>query len=205
MQVAAPPARPASSPHTSAATTQQSFSTARAMRFDRVLVRHRRVTSAGRSLFRPDLLGLINDLFAQPVPVWMLGALMLGAGLVIIGGHRNWRGPLAVTVSLFGWFVALRGFLLIANPTAIQSGVDATMLSPTARLWPASSSAPWPWPACCSHTPAGSPTRPSRIHRHPRPRCAPPAARRAISPSALTMNVHRVGDTPVSVHRARGC
>jgi hypothetical protein len=80
----------------------------------------------------PDLLGLINDLFAQPVLVWMLGALMLGAGLVIIGGHRNWRGPLAVTVSLFGWFVALRGFLLIANPTAIQSGVDATMLSPTA-------------------------------------------------------------------------
>lgn len=132
MQVAAPPARPASSPHTSAATTQQSFSTARAMRFDRVLVRHRRVTSAGRSLFRPDLLGLINDLFAQPVLVWMLGALMLGAGLVIIGGHRNWRGPLAVTMSLFGWFVALRGFLLIANPTAIQSGVDATMLSPTA-------------------------------------------------------------------------
>jgi AcrR family transcriptional regulator len=52
MQVAAPPARPASSPHTSAATTQQSFSTARAMRFDRVLVRHRRVTSAGRSLFK---------------------------------------------------------------------------------------------------------------------------------------------------------
>ncbi|WP_412516460.1 hypothetical protein K8Z49_37770 [Actinomadura madurae] len=80
----------------------------------------------------PDLQGQTKDLFAQPVLILMLGALMLGAGLVIIGGHRNWRGPLAVTVSLFGWFVALRGFLLIADPTAIQSGVDATMLSPTA-------------------------------------------------------------------------
>jgi hypothetical protein len=65
------------------------------------------------------------------VLVWLLGALMLGGGLVIIGGHRSWRGPLAVTVSLFGWFVAVRGFLLIADPEAIQSGVDTTMLSST--------------------------------------------------------------------------
>jgi hypothetical protein len=80
----------------------------------------------------PELTGLVNDLFAQSFQMLMLGALMLGAGLVIIGVHRSWRGPLAVTVSLFGWFVAVRGFLLIATPTAIQSGVDATMLSPTA-------------------------------------------------------------------------
>ncbi|WP_327097453.1 hypothetical protein OIE68_00815 [Nocardia vinacea] len=59
---------------------------------------------------------------------------MLCGGLVIIGGHRSWRGPLAVTVSLFGWFVALRGFLLIANPEAAESGVDSTMQSPTATL-----------------------------------------------------------------------
>ncbi|MEV5839553.1 hypothetical protein [Nocardia sp. NPDC052112] len=82
----------------------------------------------------PALEDLINDLFAQPVMVFFLGALMLAGGLIIIGGHRSWRGPLAVTVSLFGWFVALRGFLLVANPEAIQSGVDATMLSPTAMV-----------------------------------------------------------------------
>ncbi|MBF9131944.1 hypothetical protein I0C86_23695 [Plantactinospora sp. S1510] len=80
----------------------------------------------------PDLVGYINDLFAQPVLVWLLGALMLGGGLVIVGGHRSWRGPLAVTVSLFGWFVAVRGFLLIVDPGAVKSGVDSTMLSPTA-------------------------------------------------------------------------
>ena len=82
----------------------------------------------------PALQGLVNDLFSQPVLVLGLGALMLGGGLVVIGGHRSWRGPLAVTVSLFGWFVALRGFLLIANPTSIQSGAEATMLSPTATI-----------------------------------------------------------------------
>jgi len=48
--------------------------------------------------------------------------------------HRSWRGPLAVTISLFGWFVAIRGFLLIATPGSIQAGVDATMLSPTATI-----------------------------------------------------------------------
>lgn len=44
---------------------------------------------------------------------------LLGAGLVIIGGHRSWRGPFAATVSLFGWFVALRG---TSPPTAVESG-----------------------------------------------------------------------------------
>jgi hypothetical protein len=82
----------------------------------------------------PDLNGLVGDLFAQTFNLLMLGALMLAAGLVIIGLHRNWRGPLAVTVSLFGWFVAVRGFLLIASPTTVQAGVDATMLSPTATV-----------------------------------------------------------------------
>ncbi|HZN73719.1 MAG TPA: hypothetical protein VFC00_18780 [Micromonosporaceae bacterium] len=59
---------------------------------------------------------------------------MLAGELVIIGGHRTWRGPHAVTVSLFGWFVAVRGFLLIAVPTTVESGVDTTMYSPTAIL-----------------------------------------------------------------------
>jgi len=66
--------------------------------------------------------------------VWLLGALMLAGGLVIIGGHRSWRDPLAVTVSVFGWFVAIRGFLLIAVPSTVESSVDTTMQSPTATL-----------------------------------------------------------------------
>ncbi|MFC8799793.1 hypothetical protein ACFT2C_18815 [Promicromonospora sp. NPDC057138] len=82
----------------------------------------------------PDQLWLIDALFSEPALVFMLGALMIGGGLVIIGGHRSWRGPLAITISAFGWFVALRGLLLVADPTAVQAAVDATMLSPTATL-----------------------------------------------------------------------
>jgi len=82
----------------------------------------------------PDLNGLVGDLFAQTFNVLLLGALMLAGGLVIIGLHRSWRGPLAVTISLFGWFVAIRGFFLIATPSTIEAGVDATMLSPTATI-----------------------------------------------------------------------
>ena len=82
----------------------------------------------------PSMGTFAGDLFAQPIIVWLLGALMLGSGLVIIGGHRNWRGPVAVAVSLFGWFVALRGFLLIAVPSTMESGVNATMQSPAATL-----------------------------------------------------------------------
>ena len=80
----------------------------------------------------PELNDLVGDLFAQSFPMLMLGALMLAGGLVVIGLHRNWRGPLAVTISLFGWFVAIRGFLLIATPSAIQAGAEATLLSPAA-------------------------------------------------------------------------
>ena len=82
----------------------------------------------------PEMEGLVDDLFAQPFQMLMLGALMLAAGLVIIGLHRSWRGPLAVTISLFGWFVAIRGFLLIATPTTIETAAGATLLSPTATI-----------------------------------------------------------------------
>jgi hypothetical protein len=80
----------------------------------------------------PELTGLVDELFAQSFQMLMLGALMLAVGLIIIGLHRNWRGPLAVTISLFGWFVAIRGFLLIATPSTIEAGADATLLSPAA-------------------------------------------------------------------------
>jgi len=80
----------------------------------------------------PELTGLVDELFTQSFQMLMLGALMLAAGLVVIGLHRNWRGPLAVTISLFGWFVAIRGFLLIATPSTIEAGADATLLSPAA-------------------------------------------------------------------------
>jgi hypothetical protein len=78
----------------------------------------------------PQTTDIIDDLFANTFNLWMLGALMIGAGLVIISLHRHWRGPAAIVISLFGWFVGLRGLALIAIPSQMESAVDATTLSP---------------------------------------------------------------------------
>jgi hypothetical protein len=78
----------------------------------------------------PDLTGLIDDLFANAVLPWILGAMMLVAGLIVIAFHQYWRGVTAVLISLFGWFVALRGLTLMALPSAIETGAGDTLASP---------------------------------------------------------------------------
>jgi hypothetical protein len=78
----------------------------------------------------PSLTGLLNDLFANSVLPWILGAMMLLAGLIIIAFHQYWRGVSAVLISLFGWFVALRGLMMMALPSGIESGAGATISSP---------------------------------------------------------------------------
>src|SRR5882757_571377 len=77
----------------------------------------------------PDLTGLVNDLFANAVLPWILGAMMLVCGLLVIAFHQYWSSVAAVLISLFGWFVALRGLTLMAFPSAIQTGADATTTS----------------------------------------------------------------------------
>jgi hypothetical protein len=78
----------------------------------------------------PDLDGLLHDLFSNAVLPWMLGAMMLVCGLVVISFHQYWYSLPAIVVSLFGWFVALRGLALMALPSAIESGAGATLSSP---------------------------------------------------------------------------
>jgi hypothetical protein len=87
----------------------------------------------------PDVTDLVDDLFANSVLPWMLGAMMLIAGLIVIAFHQYWRGAAAVLISLFGWFVALRGLTLLAFPSAIETGAGDTLASPglllTARFF----------------------------------------------------------------------
>ena len=87
----------------------------------------------------PDMMSVSDSLFANPALSWTLGALMIGGGLVIIGGHRHWRSPAAVVISLFGWFVGLRGLALIATTSVVESAANTTALTPalltTARIF----------------------------------------------------------------------
>jgi hypothetical protein len=77
----------------------------------------------------PDLTGPVDDLFANAVLPWMLGAMMLIAGLIVIAFHQYWRSVTAVLISLFGWFVALRGVTMMAFPATIETGAGDTLAS----------------------------------------------------------------------------
>jgi hypothetical protein len=78
----------------------------------------------------PDLTGLVDDLFGNSVLPWILGAMMLVCGLIVIAFHQYWYSPQAIAVSLFGWFVALRGLALMAFPATIESGAGKALSDP---------------------------------------------------------------------------
>jgi hypothetical protein len=82
----------------------------------------------------PNLTGMLDDLFANAVLRWMLGAMMLAVGLIVIAFHQYWRGVTAVLISLFGWFVALRGVAMMAFPAAMKAGTGDTLASPGVLL-----------------------------------------------------------------------
>ena len=55
------------------------------------------------------------------------GRFLLFSGLLIIAHHQYWSSAAAVLISLFGWFLALRGVVLLAAPQLIARGADASM------------------------------------------------------------------------------
>jgi uncharacterized membrane protein len=59
---------------------------------------------------------LFTEFKANPMWPWLYGAILLMAGLVVISFHQYWRSPAAVIVSLLGWFLAIRGVLLLTVP-----------------------------------------------------------------------------------------
>ncbi|MDV3129604.1 hypothetical protein M1247_32195 [Mycobacterium sp. 21AC1] len=78
----------------------------------------------------PDLTGLLGGLFDNAVLPWILGAAMLMMGLIVIAFHQYWYSVTAALISVFGWFVALRGVAMMAIPSAIDSGASAAVTSP---------------------------------------------------------------------------
>jgi hypothetical protein len=68
---------------------------------------------------------LFTEFGANPMWPWLYGAILVFAGLVIIAFHQHWRGAAAIFVSLLGWFLAIRGVLLMAVPQTYESAADA--------------------------------------------------------------------------------
>jgi len=80
----------------------------------------------------PDMGTILSAFFQNEAVVWMMGALLLFCGLLIIAFHQYWSGTAAVMISLFGWFLAARGFILLAAPQLILRGATASMHMVTA-------------------------------------------------------------------------
>jgi uncharacterized membrane protein HdeD (DUF308 family) len=68
---------------------------------------------------------LFTEFKANPTWPWLFGAILLMFGLVIIAFHQYWRSAAAVIVSLLGWFLAIRGVLLLTVPQAYSAPTSA--------------------------------------------------------------------------------
>ncbi len=64
---------------------------------------------------------LLHEFSADPMWQWVLGAVLLMWVSVIIAFHQYWRSIAAVLVSLLGWFLAIRGILVLAIPDVYDS------------------------------------------------------------------------------------
>lgn len=73
-----------------------------------------------------DMGGLASGFFENPIFAWFAGALLLFCGLLIIALHQVWSGAAAIIISLFGWFLVLRGLVLMAMPQLIERGATAS-------------------------------------------------------------------------------
>lgn len=79
---------------------------------------------------------LFTEFKANPMWPWLFGAILLIAGLVIIAFHQYWRSPAAIIVSVVGWFLAIRGVLLLTVPSAYEAAGDAVYSSgATVAIW----------------------------------------------------------------------
>jgi uncharacterized membrane protein len=78
---------------------------------------------------------LFTEFKANPMWPWLFGAILLISGLMIIAFHQYWRSPAAIIVSVVGWFLAIRGVLLLTVPQAYDSAGDAVYSGATVLIW----------------------------------------------------------------------
>jgi hypothetical protein len=75
----------------------------------------------------PDIQTILHSFFQNDIIVWFAGAFLLFCGLLIIAFHQYWSSAAAIMISLFGWFLALRGLALLAAPQLIAHGADEAL------------------------------------------------------------------------------
>jgi hypothetical protein len=83
----------------------------------------------------PNTATALTDFFANAALAWIAGGLLLFSGLLIIAHHQYWSSLAAILISLFGWYLALRGLVLLAAPQLIETAAGAAMnMMPIVRI-----------------------------------------------------------------------
>ena len=108
-------------------------SQARTRMFARVLGPFFTIVPATVAVRASHMRTLFAEFETSPMWAWVLGAALLMFGLVIIALHQYWRSVAAVIVSLLGWFLAVRGLLLLIVPQAYNAAGDA-LAGPVANV-----------------------------------------------------------------------
>ena len=102
---------------------------ARTRAFARVLGPYLAIVPVIIAVRTPTMGTIAAAFFANPVLPWLVGAMLLLAGLLIIAQHQYWSGLSAILISLFGWFLALRGVFLLVAPQIYQRATSAAATS----------------------------------------------------------------------------
>ena len=79
------------------------------------------ITGATAIVRAAEMPSLVAQFDASSLWAWVGGAFILLVGLFIVAAHRSWRGATAITVSLVGWLIMLRGLLLLSFPGTFVS------------------------------------------------------------------------------------
>jgi hypothetical protein len=100
---------------------------ARTRAFARVIGPFLVITPTIVAIRAPNMATMVTAFFANEALVWMTGGLLLFGGLLIIAHHQYWSGLAAILISLFGWYLALRGLVLLAAPQLIANGAATAL------------------------------------------------------------------------------
>lgn len=99
----------------------------RTQAFARVLGPFLIIVPLAAAIRAPKMHTLLADFGANPLWPWVVGAFVLVLGLIVVGLHTSWSNPPAVIISVVGWLLVLRGFVLLAFPEAFMTAANAVI------------------------------------------------------------------------------
>lgn len=65
--------------------------------------------------------------FENDLMVWIMATVLVFAGLLTIAFHQYWSRPSAIVISVLGWYLLLRGLVLLYAPQLYARATSAAV------------------------------------------------------------------------------